>query len=97
MFQQFYDAGAEGYDSLFGRVPRYFSGPLLRAARLKPGQHVLDVATGTGLVAELVDGAIGPSGRLTGVDMSRAMLAQAERRASPDCRGSLWRRETPRR
>jgi len=70
MFQQFYDGGAEGYDSLFGRVPRYFSGPLLRAVRLKPGQ-LLDVATGTGLVAELVDGAIGPSGRLTGVDISR--------------------------
>jgi hypothetical protein len=28
MFQQFYDGGAEGYDSLFGRVPCYFSGPL---------------------------------------------------------------------
>jgi hypothetical protein len=24
VFQEFYDAGAEGYDLLFGRVPRHF-------------------------------------------------------------------------
>ena len=80
MFQQFYDAGAEGYDRLFGRVPRHFSAPLLRAARLQSGQRVLEIAIGTGLVAETIAGAIGPSGHLTGVDISLAMLARAERR-----------------
>lgn len=82
MFQQFYDAGAEGYDRLFGRVPQHFSGPLLRAARLKTGQRVLDVATGTGLVAEVIASAIGRSGQLTAIDISRAMLARAEQRLS---------------
>ncbi len=80
MFQQYYDAGAEGYDRLFGRVPQHFSAPLLRAARLAPGQHVLEVATGTGLIAEGIANAIGPSGQLIGVDISRAMLARAELR-----------------
>src|ERR1700761_3226337 len=82
MFQQFYDGGAEGYDRLFGRVPLHFSASLLRAARLKPGQNVLDVATGTGIVAEAIAHAIGPSGSLIGVDISRAMMSQAERRLS---------------
>lgn len=80
MFQEFYDAGAEGYDLLFGRVPRSFAPPLLRTARMKPGQHILEVATGTGLVAEGIATIIGRSGRLIAVDISRAMLACAERR-----------------
>jgi ubiquinone/menaquinone biosynthesis C-methylase UbiE len=71
MFQQYYDAGAEGYDRLFGRVPQHFSAPLLRAARLAPGQHVLEVATGTGLIAAVIANAIGPSGQPIGVDISR--------------------------
>jgi ubiquinone/menaquinone biosynthesis C-methylase UbiE len=80
MFQQFYDAGAEGYDRLFGRVPKHFASTLLRAAQVKSGHRVLDIATGTGLVAEGAARIIGPSGLLTAADVSRAMLAQAEQR-----------------
>jgi ubiquinone/menaquinone biosynthesis C-methylase UbiE len=80
LFQQFYDAGAEGYDILFGRVPRHFAGSLLRAAQLSPGERVLDVATGTGLVAEAIADAVGPTGHVTAVDVSRSMLARAGQR-----------------
>ena len=62
MFQQFYEAGAEGYDTLFGRVPRHFAAAILRAAQLAPGQHVLDVAAGTGLVTRTIAKAVGESG-----------------------------------
>jgi demethylmenaquinone methyltransferase / 2-methoxy-6-polyprenyl-1,4-benzoquinol methylase len=46
-------------------------------SRLPPGGHVLDVATGTGLVAaELLERGF----RVTGLDQSREMLAVARRR-----------------
>ena len=80
MFQQFYDDGAEGYDTLFGRVPRRFAQWLVAACQLKAGQKVLEVATGTGLVAEVIANAIGPTGHLTAMDISRSMLARAEQR-----------------
>jgi ubiquinone/menaquinone biosynthesis C-methylase UbiE len=73
-------AKIECVNALFGRVPQHFSASLLRTAQLKPGQRVLDVTTGTGLVAEAIANTIGPAGHLIGVDISRAMLARAERR-----------------
>ena len=41
------------------------------------GEHVLDVACGTGIVARLVAGRVGPKGRVVGLDSSAAMLAEA--------------------
>ncbi len=46
-------------------------------SRLPPGGHVLDVATGTGLVAEEL---LGRGFRVTGLDQSPDMLAIARRR-----------------
>src|SRR5690242_11654925 len=89
VFQEFYDAGAEGYDVLFGRVPLHFAGPLIRAAKLKAGQNVLDLATGTGLVAEAIVDTVGPSGHVTAVDKSPAMLARAERRLASGANVSI--------
>lgn len=45
-----------------------------------PGSVVVDMACGTGLNFPLIERAIGPAGRLVGVDLSDAMLAQARRR-----------------
>ncbi len=45
-------ATAGGYDRAFGHVSREFVPTLLRAARVAPGQWVLDIATGTGAAAE---------------------------------------------
>lgn len=83
MFQEFYDAGAEGYGVIFGRVPEHFRTTLLRQARVSTGQTVLDVATGTGIAAEAAAQVVGPSGSIIGVDVSRGMLAVTERRLSP--------------
>jgi demethylmenaquinone methyltransferase/2-methoxy-6-polyprenyl-1,4-benzoquinol methylase len=47
------------------------------ASRLPPGGHVLDVATGTGLVAEEL---LKRGFRVTGLDQSPDMLAIARRR-----------------
>lgn len=59
-----------------GSGPWYRRQALLRAG-LQPGFEVLDVGTGTGLVAHEVLKIIGDPARLTGVDPSDGMLAQS--------------------
>jgi demethylmenaquinone methyltransferase/2-methoxy-6-polyprenyl-1,4-benzoquinol methylase len=49
----------------------------LRAASLRPGMRVLDVATGTGKLARAAAGEVGPEGEVIGLDASERMLARA--------------------
>jgi ubiquinone/menaquinone biosynthesis C-methylase UbiE len=52
----------------------------VQALGLRPGHTVVDIACGTGLNFSLIEDAIGPTGRIVGVDMTDAMLAQAQAR-----------------
>ncbi|HEY1857091.1 class I SAM-dependent methyltransferase [Acidocella sp.] len=52
---------------------------LLRAG-LKSGQTVLDVAIGTGLIAQAALPIVGAHGKVIGLDLSEAMLKEARRR-----------------
>jgi demethylmenaquinone methyltransferase/2-methoxy-6-polyprenyl-1,4-benzoquinol methylase len=52
----------------------------VRALGLRRGDSVVDVACGTGLNFALIDDAIGPAGRIVGVDLTDAMLARARER-----------------
>lgn len=73
-------AAAEAYEAEF--VPALFfewAGRIVGAADVKPGGAVLDVACGTGVVARAAREAVGPEGRVTGVDLSESMLAVAGR------------------
>ncbi len=69
-----YGKGVSGFDRTFGLPMRQFIPTLLRVARLSPGQRVLDVATGTGFAAGAALDAVGPSGRVTAMDDTPAML-----------------------
>ena len=51
---------------------------LLTRADLRPGQAVMDLGTGTGAVAYAASVQVGPSGRITAVDISADMLAIAQ-------------------
>jgi len=53
---------------------------LLDYAQLQPGDKVLDVATGTGLVAIAAAEQVAPTGWVVGVDLSKGMLSQAKRK-----------------
>lgn len=76
-----FDGTAGDYDFV-ERLLGFGSGPwhrrrALRRAGLRPGMHVLDIATGTGLVAREALAIVGPEGRVVGLDPSAGMLEQA--------------------
>jgi SAM-dependent methyltransferase len=56
-------------------------GELLAMADLNAGEAVLDVACGTGVVSLAAARAVGPAGRVLGVDIADAMVQAAEQRA----------------
>ena len=74
--------GTAGYYDFVERLLGLGTGPWYRRqalvrAGLKPGMRVLDVATGTGLVAREALAVIGDSGSLVGLDPSAGMLTEA--------------------
>jgi demethylmenaquinone methyltransferase / 2-methoxy-6-polyprenyl-1,4-benzoquinol methylase len=76
-----FDGTAGDYDFVerllgLGSGPWYRRKALQRAG-LEPGMRVLDVATGTGLVAREALATVGPAGRVIGLDPSAGMLEQA--------------------
>ena len=76
----FKDEAAALYDEAFAHVTAYFMPFLLQAAGAAPGMRVLDIATGTGLSAGAALAAVGPTGHITAVDISPAMVAKARER-----------------
>lgn len=90
MSRQFFDGDTvakapENYERYF--VPA-IGGPLAEdlvpAAGLRPGERVLDVACGTGVVARLALEQVGPGGSVAGVDLHPGMLAVARNAAPPE-------------
>jgi SAM-dependent methyltransferase len=74
-------SAAEVYEEFF--VPALFLEParlVARAAETKPGQLVLDVACGTGVLARQIAQVVGP-GCVIGIDRNEGMLSVARRLA----------------
>jgi len=80
--------------SLFNQTARYYDAvnyvfslgtgawyrrQVLRHAGLCPGMRVLDIATGTGLVARAAERVAGPATTIIGLDLSETMLRTARR------------------
>jgi ubiquinone/menaquinone biosynthesis C-methylase UbiE len=60
---------------------RVFREKLVRLARVKPGESVLDVSSGTGTLAIAAKRFVGPKGTVYGIDASPEMIARARNKA----------------
>ena len=81
-YRHYSGSAAELYQSFFvPSIASPVSGELLRTAALRPGERVLDLACGTGIVTRAAAERVGPTGTVTGVDIAADMLAVA--RATP--------------
>ncbi len=56
---------------------------ILGALALQPGERVIDIGSGPGLLASEMAVAVGTDGRICGVDVSESMLALARARTPP--------------
>lgn len=82
---------AQVYEQYF--VPAMFvpwATILLRHAALEPGERVLDVACGTGVVARHAAPKVGETGKVVGLDMNPAMLGVARALQPPQGARIEW-------
>ncbi|MEW5685186.1 MAG: class I SAM-dependent methyltransferase [Pseudomonadota bacterium] len=75
-----WDLAVDDYEPLWAPQLELAQRELLRAAAPRPGERVLDVACGTGLVSFDAAWEVGRSGSVVGVDISGQMVEAAERR-----------------
>ena len=77
-----YDDVTAAYDDFTQRCTLPIARRLLDQAGLRPGNRVLDVGTGTGVVAWEAVARVAPDGEVVGVDLSEGMLAAARAKAA---------------
>jgi ubiquinone/menaquinone biosynthesis C-methylase UbiE len=76
-----WDLAAHDYEPLWQKQLAEVQAAMMALASPAPGDAVLDIACGTGLVAFDAARAVGPEGYVLGVDLSGRMVGFAEERA----------------
>lgn len=85
-------SSAEAYERYL--VPLFFAPGaehLIELTRLQPGERVMDVATGTGIVARRAAARVGADGAVVGLDLNAGMLDVARKEASGIRPAIEWR------
>jgi SAM-dependent methyltransferase len=83
-YRDFTNTGAENYERDFvPAIATPVSTSLLAAANLQPGERVLDVACGTGIIARLAAETVGPTGTVTAIDVAPDMIDVARATSAP--------------
>src|SRR5215213_6034773 len=91
LWQQVGGSAAERYER--DLVPAIFAAwaPILvDAANVRPDEHLLDVACGTGAVTRIAAERVGDGGRVVGLDVNGAMLGVARTSAVPAGASIEW-------
>ena len=77
-----WDKAATYYEEFWHKQLAPAQDRLLDLAALQPGERVLDIACGTGLVTFPAAAAVGPGGEVVGTDISQAMIDLVRRLAA---------------
>ena len=73
-----WDRASARYEALWHEALAPATHGALRLARLQPGERVLDVACGSGVLTRAALAAVGPQGEAVGCDVSAGMVAVAQ-------------------
>ncbi len=83
---------AENYEKhVVTYTTSWFARILLEHANPQPGEHVVDIACGTGIVARQTAARVGLSGAIVAVDINPAMLAVGRSLPAPEGASIEWR------
>jgi ubiquinone/menaquinone biosynthesis C-methylase UbiE len=80
--QRGWDRSVDHYQAYWQEQLRPAHEAVLAAAELQPGQHVIDIACGTGMVTLPAALAVGPTGRVLATDISQNMVDDTAKRAA---------------
>ena len=76
---EIFDRTASEYGKKSSSFFSYFGKRLVEHVNVLPGQQVLDIATGRGAVLFPLANAVGPLGKVVGIDISQQMIAETSR------------------
>ena len=83
--------GADAYERYLGRAFVPWARRLVDQAEVQPGDRVLDVACGTGVVSRQAAARVGPTGQVAGLDINDDMLHVARSASAAVAPRIEWR------